>query len=290
MFGDPRIRRGGRRGWRLPPGGYNPVVAADGRRWRDYELAAEADVLDPGPAPGHEAVTGPVHGSVTGSAAGARDRSPARGPDWFDRATRPPPLAEARPYGVPGGLARPDPPAQQDLRRSVPSEESGRPHRFPDPRGTWIRLINGDGPVDDPFRTTNAVDCALSTVSTWYGEPAVAAPRQPEYDPAGRPVLTGETRGVARAETWLGHRFEYVGQGRRAYGNIAQRLRTGGHGAAAVLITRWTSGGAHAWNAVNFHGEVIWIDAQRGHMAVEPPYANVTGVFCVTIDREGRRR
>ncbi len=27
--------------WRLPSGVYNPVVTADGRRWRDYERAAE---------------------------------------------------------------------------------------------------------------------------------------------------------------------------------------------------------------------------------------------------------
>lgn len=40
---------------------------------------------------------------------------------------------------------------------------------------------------------------------------------------------------------------------------------------------------------MNFDGEVIWIDAQRGHMAVDPPYESVTGVFCVVIDREGRR-
>ncbi|PZG52129.1 hypothetical protein C1I98_07370 [Spongiactinospora gelatinilytica] len=282
MFGDPRTRS--RHAWRLPPGGYNPVVTADGRRWRDYETAAEtwreyeppaeADVLDAGPSR-----TGPPPATA-----------PRHGPDWFDRATRPPPLPAARPYGAPGGLARPDAPAQHDLRAAVPTDETGRPRRFPDPRGTWIRLINGDGPVDDPFRTTNAVDCALATLSTWHGEPEVAAPRRPEYGPAGRPVLTGETRGVVRAESWLGHRFEYVGQGRRAYAAIGRSLLTGGHGAAAMLITRWTSGGAHAWNAVNSRGEVIWIDAQRGHMAVEPPYADVTGVFCVVIDREGRRR
>lgn len=80
-----------------------------------------------------------------------------------------------------------------------------------------------------------------------------------------------------------------MGHGRRAYVAIAQRLIFGGHGAAAVLITRWAGGGSHAWNAVNCRGEVLWIDAQRGHMAVEPPYEDVTGVFAVVIDRQGRR-
>nr|WP_268244746.1 toxin glutamine deamidase domain-containing protein [Microbispora rosea] len=202
--------------------------------------------------------------------------------DWMDGPRRPRPLEETRPYGRPGGLAEADPEGQASLAQAV----SGR---FPDPRGTWIRLINAEGPTEDAFRSNNAVDCALSVMSTWHGEPVVAARRQPEYDGAGRPLLTGETGGVARAEEWLGHRFEYVGHGRRAYVAIAQRLIFGGHGAAAVLITRWAGGGSHAWNAVNCRGEVLWIDAQRGHMAVEPPYEDVTGVFAVVIDRQGRR-
>ncbi|WP_245658045.1 toxin glutamine deamidase domain-containing protein [Microtetraspora malaysiensis] len=252
--------------WRLPTGVYNPVVAPDGRRWLDYEKAAEV------PAQSLEEPPPRVHAPI----------ALAGGPDWFDRPTRPPRLDLARPYGVPGGLAEPDSQAQRDLDQAVGG-------RFPDPRGTWIRLINAEGPSEDPFRSTNAVDCALSVLSTWHGEPIVAAPRLPEHDESGAPVLTGEAKGVSRAERWIGHRFEYVGHGRRAYAVIGRRLLTGGHGAAAILITRWPSGGSHAWNAVNSYGEIVWIDAQRGHMAVEPPYADVTGVFSVIIDREGLR-
>ncbi len=252
--------------WRLPTGVYNPVVTPDGRRWRDYEKAAEV------PAPSLD--DRPLRIRVPVPLAG--------GPDWFDRPGRPPRLDLARPYGMPGGLAEPDPRTQRDLDQAVHG-------RFPDPRGTWIRLINAEGPSEDPFRSTNAVDCALSVLSTWHGEPVVAAPRLPEFDESGTPVLTGETKGVSRAERWIGHRFEYVGHGRRAYTVIGRRLLSGGHGAAAILITRWPSGGSHAWNAVNCHGEILWIDAQRGHMAVEPPYADVTGVFCVIIDHEGQR-
>ncbi|MEW9533031.1 toxin glutamine deamidase domain-containing protein [Microbispora sp. NPDC049125] len=202
--------------------------------------------------------------------------------DWLDGPGRPPRLEDTRPYGRPGGLAEADAETRGSLLQAVGG-------RFPDPRGTWIRLINGEGPTEDPFRSNNAVDCALAVMSTWHGEPVAAARRQPEYDLAGRPLLTGETGGVARAEEWLGHRFEYVGHGRRAYVAIAQRLIFGGHGAATVLITRWPGGGSHAWNAVNCRGEVLWIDAQRGHMAVEPPYEDVTGVFAVVIDRQGQR-
>ncbi|GIH70587.1 toxin glutamine deamidase domain-containing protein [Sphaerimonospora thailandensis] len=215
---------------------------------------------------------------------GLRDWAPAleEEDDWLDRPGRPPSLEETRPYGRPGGLAEPDPQSQVRLAQAVGG-------RFPDPRGTWIRLINAEGPTEDPFRATNALDCSLAVMSTWHGEPVVAARRYPEYDTVGRPLLTGEIGGVARAEEWLGHRFEYVGHGRRAYVAIAQRLVFGGHGASAVLITRWPTGGSHAWNAVNCNGEVLWIDAQRGHMAVEPPYEEVTGVFSVVIDRHGQR-
>lgn len=253
--------------WALRDGPYNPVVA-EGVRWLDYELAAE-------PArPGHERAD-----AATG------DDAPDAGDDWFDGPRRPPRLADSRPYGVPGGLAKPDPQVERDLAGAL------RPGaRFPDPRGTWVRLINGGGPADDPFRASNAADCALAVLSTWHGEPATAAPRLPEYDRIGRPVLTGEQGSVARIERWVSHRLQYAGQGRHAYPMIARRLLDAGHGGAAVILVRWPGGGSHVWNAVNFDGEVIWIDAQRGHMSVEPPYRTVTGVFCVLLDRLGRPR
>ncbi|GII01211.1 toxin glutamine deamidase domain-containing protein [Planobispora takensis] len=243
----------------LPEGIYNPVVTSDGKRWRDFELDVPASVVVAPP------------------------REPEREP-W-----RPPRLDRCRPYGMEGGLARPEPQSQADIALAVPVDEHGVPRRFPDPRGMWIRLINGAGSTDDPFRATNAMDCAMAVLATWYGVPTVAAPRYPEYDRIGKPLLSGEAGGSARAERWLGQRFQHAGQGRRAYTMVAQTLLAGGHGAAALLVTRWPSGGSHAWNAVNSGGEVIWIDAQRGHMAVEPPYDSVTGVFCMIVDREGRR-
>ncbi|NUW36540.1 hypothetical protein HTZ77_34810 [Nonomuraea sp. SMC257] len=233
-------------------------------------------------APGHRPPTGPAGWAASG---GGDPGRPVAAPDWFDGPARPPRLADCRPYGAAGGLARPDPQVEHDLRRAVPPGT-----RFPDPRGTWVRLINGGGPADDPFRASNAADCALAVLSTWHGEPAAAAPRHPEYDRLGRPVLTGETGGAARIERWVGHRFQYAGHGRHAYPLVARRLIEAGHGAAAIIVVRWPGGGSHAWNAVNFGGEVIWIDAQRGHMAVDPPYTTVTGVFCVIVDRYGRPR
>ncbi|MFB4281094.1 MULTISPECIES: toxin glutamine deamidase domain-containing protein [unclassified Nonomuraea] len=254
---------------------------ADGVRWLDYEQAAHP-ALD-GSAPRAGAGTGAA--ATAGSAAVETTCGLPEGGDWFDLPGRPPRLADSRPYGVPGGLAQPDPQVERDLAEAL------RPGaRFPDPRGTWVRLVNGGGPADDPFRATNAADCALAVLSTWHGEPATAAPRLPEYDPIGRPVLTGERGSVARIERWVGHRLQYAGQGRHAYPMIARRLLDAGHGAAAVIVVRWPGGGSHAWNAVNFDGEVIWIDAQRGHMSVEPPYRTVTGVFCSILDRQGRPR
>lgn len=240
-------------------GTYNPVVTADGQRWRDFELDPRSSVVVAPP------------------------REPERVP-W-----RPIRLDRCRPYGAAGGLVMPDPQTQEDMLRAVPVTAQGAPRRFPDPRGMWIRLINGAGAADDPFRATNSLDCALSVLSTWYGAPVVAAPRRPEYDRVGRPLLTGEAGGAARAERWLGQRFQYVGQGRQAYVPIGQVLLAGGHGAASIIVNRWPGGGSHAWNAVNAAGEVIWLDAQIGHLAGEPLYESVTGVFCVVLDAEGRR-
>ncbi|MEO3871901.1 toxin glutamine deamidase domain-containing protein [Nonomuraea sp. B12E4] len=271
--------------WVLPEGRYNPAVA-EGVRWLDYERAAETDA-DPAPP---AAAVAPEPAAAPATAKPGEPLEPVKPAehaehDWFDREQRPPRLAGSRPYGVPGGLARPDPQVERDLAESL------RPGaRFPDPRGTWVRLVNGGGPADDPFRATNAADCALAVLSTWHGEPAAAAPRLPEYDRIGRPLLTGERGGTARIECWVGHRLQYAGQGRHAYPMIARRLGDAGHGAAAVIVVRWPGGGCHVWNAVNTGGEVIWIDAQRGHMSVEPPYTTVTGVFCVIIDRQGRPR
>jgi len=222
---------------------------------------------------------------ATPAATDAETRRGVADYDWFDWPHRPPRLAESRPYDAPGGLARPDPQVEQDLVLAV---EPGV--RFPDPRGTWVRLINGGGPADDPFRASNAADCALSVLSTWHGEPAAAAPRTPGYDAIGRPLLTGETGSTARMERWAGQRFQYAGQGRHAYPMLAHRLREAGHGASAIIVVRWPAGGSHAWNAVNYQDEIIWIDAQRGHMAVEPLYTTVTGVFCIILDRQGQPR
>ncbi|WP_308250120.1 toxin glutamine deamidase domain-containing protein [Sphaerisporangium fuscum] len=280
----------------VPGGDWGDVLQpVPGGDWGDVPQLVPGgdwgDVLQPVPGGDWGDVPQPVPGGDWGDVpqpvpggdwAGFAMRVP--GGDWLDGPHRPPRLDASRPYGIAGGLAWPDPQLQQDLCQAVPDGV-----RFPDPRGVWIRLVNGDGPSEDPFRATNALDCALAVISTWHGEPVVAAPRRPEYDRVGRPSLSGEPGGVTRAERWLGHRFAYVGQGRRAYGAVARRLEAGGHGAAAVLITRWPSGGNHAWNAVNSAGEVVWIDAQRGHTSLEPPQGPVTGVFCVAIDRRGRR-
>ncbi|WP_283137325.1 toxin glutamine deamidase domain-containing protein [Rhizohabitans arisaemae] len=250
---------------------YNPVVGPDGRRWLDYELAAETLAVTAEREPGL-----PPDDAV--------DREPEL--DWFDRASRPPPLADVRPYDVPGGVARPDPQLQADLEEVLPHAAA----RFVDPRTGWGSLLNGPGPPgEDPFRATNAVECALSGLSTWHGEPVVAAPRRPEYDRIGRPVLSGEPGGVSRAERWLGHRFEYAGNGAEAYHRIGRRLAEGGPGSGAMLINRWAVGGCHTWNAFNAGGQVVWADLQRGDCAERPLYPGVTGIFCVAIDRGGTR-
>ena len=61
--------------------------------------------------------------------------------------------------------------SQLDFNFRVLAQAQDPGARYPDPRGTWVRLINGGGPADDPFRASNAADCALAVLSTWHGEP-----------------------------------------------------------------------------------------------------------------------
>lgn len=165
-----------------PAPGETGAVASAGCTWPD-EAVPEADHLG---HPDETAESRPDEEDVDDFwSAVLRDETER---DWLDGPDRPRRLEETRTYGRPGGLAEADRDGQASLAQAVNG-------RFPDPRGTWIRLVNAEGPTEDAFRSNNAVDCALSVMSTWHGEPVVAARRHPEYDPSGRPLLTGETGG-----------------------------------------------------------------------------------------------
>ncbi|SHN03237.1 toxin glutamine deamidase domain-containing protein [Cryptosporangium aurantiacum] len=198
-----------------------------------------------------------------------------------------------RPIGEPGGLDRPALGDQVALERAVPTGIDGRPARFPDPLGRWLGLVNDGGPDATPFRANNCLDTGLSLLGTWLGNPQVSAPRTAEFTADGEPSTAGEANGRQRAEETLGATFKHQGSTPGpAYAAIADQLRAAGHGSSALIITSTApghGGGAHAWNAVNHHGTIQWIDAQVGDVSTEPLYGDeVDGVWAIVLDSNGR--
>jgi hypothetical protein len=189
-------------------------------------------------------------------------------------------------------LVQPDPVHQRELEDAVPRHEDGVPEHFPEPGQRWSELINDGGPAADPLRGNNCLDCSLSLISSWHGQPEVAAPRFPDQKPDGSlETRLGEANGPKRAEEWLGQNYEYLGGADDAQQEIARRLGAGGHGSSAAIITAWKEGGSHAWNAVNYHGDILWVDSQVSRVGTEPIFAveDIDKVWAITMDREGKK-
>ena len=210
-------------------------------------------------------------------------------PSWLTAADRPPPVEQTRTYNQVGHLTEPLPSEQRALEEVMPRDEEGNYERFADPRQDWTAEVNGVGPILEPGRGSNCLDCTLSAISTWHGEPRVSAPRNEEYDPNGEPVRTGERDGPSRAERWLGHDFEMIGADANAFDQIEQRMLDAGHGASAVIVNGWAPGGAHAWNAFNHQGKVYWVDTQLGDVSERPLYPQAVDVRAIMMDGEGNK-
>ncbi|MFB6396644.1 toxin glutamine deamidase domain-containing protein, partial [Polymorphospora sp. 2-325] len=201
---------------------------------------------------------------------------------------RPPPVDNTRAYGRRGGLRRPLALHQRDLDERMPRDRDGAVVRTADPRsGGWFRFANDGGPLADPTRAINCVDCTLSFYETWvHGRPRVSAPRTFDGYAHGNidfPV-DGELDGPGRVEDVTGGRFQQlcpdvrglppaVGQERvgAAYAELAGQLRAGGHGSYAFVINTWATGASHAWVAINQGGTILFLDPQSGHVSVGQP-------------------
>jgi hypothetical protein len=274
-----------------------PTRAESRAAARRLDTADEDDEDDFGPESGDttiEASRDPAERARAGAPAGrAADNgaAPEHGPVWLDRADRPSDLKVTRPYDQPSGLTRPEPRHEQDIDDAAPKRPDGRPERFPDPRGEWLQLVNDGGPEADPLRGNNCLDCSLSLISTWHGEPQVSAPRFPDRHADGTlDKESGERHGIERAQLWLGHPYEYLGSAVEGFHAIEKKLRAGGHGASAAIMNTWKDGFAHAWNAVNSRGEILWIDSQVGAVDKEPVHTpeQINRMWAIVIDKEGR--
>ncbi|MFF3867044.1 toxin glutamine deamidase domain-containing protein [Micromonospora sp. NPDC001898] len=235
------------------------------------------------------------------------------GPSALTGDDNPPPIDRSRRYGQWGGLRPPLALHQSDLEQAVPRDAGGRVMRTADPRrGRWFRLANDGGPAADPTRGINCLDCTLSFYETWmHGRPRVSAPRTFDGYAVGditRP-LGGEIDGPGRVEDATGGRFQKVvgpdeeglpGDTWRAvsrgFGSLEGRLRAGGHGSYAFLITTYEGGGSHAWVALNQNGSVLYLDPQSGAVSDMPLYThssrpaphNVTGLDALILGPDGR--
>ncbi|GIH06947.1 hypothetical protein Rhe02_50140 [Rhizocola hellebori] len=178
-----------------------------------------------------------------------------------------PPAAEtSRRYDEPGGYRRPLALHQQDVELAMTRDESGRPQRFGDLNGEWLRRINDGGPAADLSRAINCTDVVLSVLDTWlHGRPRVAAPRTIDkftLDDALRP-LGGEPDGMRRIEIATGGQFESLPTDRPGFARLEEVLHGQGHGSCAVLVQQWPNGDSHATTVHNQNGEIFYVDAQR---------------------------
>lgn len=142
----------------------------------------------------------------------------------------------------------------------VPVPAALPPHSDPGRFAAWVN----DGGDGRPGREVNCVDCARAVELTWRGEPQISAARA-----AG---IRGEA--PARVEQWLGAPLH-----RTDLGAVGRELAARGHGASAVVGVVWTTGGGHAFNAVNYEGQVYFVDAQPAGGAVDlwPPRRSSPG-------------
>jgi hypothetical protein len=151
---------------------------------------------------------------------------------------------------------------------------SHRTRPFESPEG-WAGDINGGG-TGLEGRNLNCVDCSRAVESNWRGQDAVAAPLKPGIGRgAGADLLEDWTGGYLMPATMAG---------------IERRLTHLGPGSSAVVVSRWGSGRAHAYNAVNDAGVIKWVDGQPGLVSTwPPPYtSSVNASLAIFVDPGGK--
>lgn len=144
-----------------------------------------------------------------------------------------------------------------------------------EPPSSWIRDVNGGGSAE-PGRNNNCVDCARATEVRWRGGSGTAA-RHIDANAHGAPAQI--------LESWTGGTLEST-----SIESIATALLGHGHGSSAIVVSAWHGGGAHAYNAVNDHGEVKWLDGQSGRAdRWPPPYASqARSSWAIVMDSSGK--
>jgi hypothetical protein len=128
--------------------------------------------------------------------------------------------------------------------------------QFQDPRSNAER-VNPDYALDMSNKV-NCADCARCYEATWRGQEQEAAGRAYQIGSSGGLEVTGEPPEMT--EEWAHEEFKATSPG-----ELRQALEQGGHGSSAIIGSQFEDG-AHAYNAVNYHGEILTVDPQSGEV------------------------
>ncbi|BCB82510.1 hypothetical protein Pflav_089200 [Phytohabitans flavus] len=196
---------------------------------------------------------------------------------------------------------------QQDLQQALDTgngyEELADPSTHP-----YGQMVNDGGP-SVPGRSNNCLDGSLAALSSFYGDPQVAAPRWADVNPDGTPDhRSGEADGLRRAVDWLGDTWTGPPPGTpgdpagRAvavagqYADLHAQIAAAGPGASALVVADWISiDSATGQPNVDANGDVVredahafvivyprgasgpvWWDPQSGRTWDSPPAAFVS--------------
>ncbi|MEV3961650.1 toxin glutamine deamidase domain-containing protein [Nocardia sp. NPDC050193] len=150
-----------------------------------------------------------------------------------------------------------------------------------DPRyHPYGQLVNDGGP-GVAGRSNNCLDCSLSALSSFYGEPQVSAPRWRDRQGLFRlDRVSGEVGGVERAAAWLGGPLRSYDPNMpvpQQFHALHNHIAALGPGSSALVVNSWAQGGSHATVIVYPYGASgpVWWDPQSGQTSAFPPPAMV---------------
>ncbi|MFI5906774.1 toxin glutamine deamidase domain-containing protein [Dactylosporangium sp. NPDC051541] len=177
-------------------------------------------------------------------------------------------------------------PSDKDVRAlndKFPRDEHGNPLKQPDVRkGDFAQEYN-DGGHKVPGRNNNCGEVSMATLANHRGEPTVAGSMRD-------PNAGGEHGAADRISRWTGGEWEMQGHDARGFEGVERQLREAGPGSGSIVVIKWgDTGEGHAFNALNIHGDIVWVDMQRGIISDHGPmyHDNVAGVWSITVNAHG---
>jgi hypothetical protein len=209
--------------------------------------------------------------------------------------------ADARTYGE-HELNDLEDPAHQTAVENALRDSQGDYLVHADPRTNDYGHLVNDGGDTVAGRSNNCLDCSLSALSSFRGEPTVSVPRYPDELPDGTvDRQSGEQGGLRRAQDWLGSgllEFKHIPEHTFKNPTIAahfdalhQYVDNLGPGSSALVVNGWhardfltgerlyhpdgrpVTEGSHATVVVYPEGasHPVWWDPQQGLTSDHPP-------------------